>query len=53
MTPKGIRCSPDWHCPIGEWQNESVVMGADEIDLATHVQGGQWDPASPPMDYYG
>ena len=24
MTPKGPRCSPDWHCPIGTWENEST-----------------------------
>ena len=29
----------DWNpvmCPIGKWENESVVMGADKIDLSTH-----------------
>ena len=49
VTPKGPRCSPNWHCPIGSWENESVVMGADAMDLATHA----FKNAYPPMDYYG
>jgi hypothetical protein len=29
----------DWNpvmCPIGKWENESVVLGADKIDLSMH-----------------
>jgi hypothetical protein len=47
MTPKGPRCSPDWHCPIGQWENESVVLGADEIDLATHPFKNDSESLSP------
>jgi hypothetical protein len=31
------------------WENESVVMQADEIDLSTHAT----PTAQPPVDYYG
>ena len=47
VTPKGPRCDSHWNCPIGSWENASVVMGGDEVDLATHAGTGV------PMDYYG
>ena len=45
-----------WNAPyLGEWQNTSVVMRADEQDLATHPRS-PLPPGSetkPVMDYYG
>ena len=45
-----------WNAPyLGEWQNTSVVMRADEQDLATHPRSPlpPGSEAKPVMDYYG